>query len=221
MTSDEKIQYLEQRLDAIEKSKGRRIWLAVGVVIVFPLGLWAATAIPNTFSDGDLLSAEKLNANFAALGDGIVPTGTIVAFAGQTAPEGWLLCDGTLTSRAQKSKLFVAIGTAYGAGDGSTTFHLPDLRGRFLRGVNGGAGRDPDTATRTAMNSGGNTGDAVGSLQGDMFKSHTHSANWAPGGGGGGGSAIDPLRNNILDTNATGGNETRPVNAYVNFIIKQ
>lgn len=56
-------------------------------------------------------------------------------FAGSTAPQGWLLCDGSAVSRSTYSDLFTAIGTTYGAGDGSTTFNVPDLAGRVVLGV--------------------------------------------------------------------------------------
>jgi microcystin-dependent protein len=62
------------------------------------------------------------------------PSGTVVPFAGATAPEGWVLCNGTTLSRSTYAALFAAIGTSWGNGDGSTTFNLPDLRGSFLRG---------------------------------------------------------------------------------------
>lgn len=103
------------------------------------------------------------------------PVGTIIAFGSLTPPTGFLYCNGQQVSRTQYSKLFAAIGTSYGSGDGSTTFHLPDLRGRFLRGANNGSGNDPDSGSRSASNSGGATGDNVGSLQGDAFQSHGHS----------------------------------------------
>ena len=64
-----------------------------------------------------------------------MPAGAIAAYAGSKAPEGWLLCDGSNVSRKSYPLLFAAIGTAYGAGDGSTTFGLPDLRGRVPVGV--------------------------------------------------------------------------------------
>ena len=62
------------------------------------------------------------------------PTGTIIAFAGNTLPKGYLLCDGSKVSRTTYKKLFDVIGTTYGAGDGSTTFTLPNLIDRFLEG---------------------------------------------------------------------------------------
>jgi microcystin-dependent protein len=65
-----------------------------------------------------------------------VPSGTVVAYAGAASPSGWLLCDGVAVSRTTFAALFAAIATSYGAGDGSTTFNVPDLRGRV------GVGKD-------------------------------------------------------------------------------
>ena len=64
-----------------------------------------------------------------------VPTGAIMAFGVTTIPDGWLLCNGANVSRTTYSALFAAIGTRFGAGDGSTTFTLPNLDGRFLQGT--------------------------------------------------------------------------------------
>jgi len=64
----------------------------------------------------------------------IAPTGTVLPFAGSTAPEGWLICQATAVSRTTYAALFAVIGTTYGTGDGSTTFNLPDMRGVFPRG---------------------------------------------------------------------------------------
>ena len=61
-------------------------------------------------------------------------TGSIVMFAGSVAPQGWIICDGSAVSRTTYSNLFDVIDTTYGNGDGSTTFNLPDLRGRVLIG---------------------------------------------------------------------------------------
>ena len=73
----------------------------------------------------------------------MLPPGLVMAFGGTTAPSGWLLCDGSAISRTTYSLLFTAIGTSYGAGDGSTTFNLPDLRGRVPVGL----GSQTDVAT--------------------------------------------------------------------------
>ena len=63
-----------------------------------------------------------------------VPTGIVQFFAGSSAPKGWLVCDGSAVSRTEYDELFEVIGTTYGAGDGSTTFNLPDLIDRFAEG---------------------------------------------------------------------------------------
>ncbi len=68
------------------------------------------------------------------------PTGTVAQYAGSSAPTGWLLCDGTAVSRATYAALFAIIGTTYGVGDGSTTFNLPDIRGRAPIGAGQGSG---------------------------------------------------------------------------------
>ena len=68
------------------------------------------------------------------------PVGAVFFFAKSTPPEHALACDGAAVSRAAYPELFGAIGTTFGAGDGSTTFNLPDLRGRFIRGTGGQRG---------------------------------------------------------------------------------
>ena len=74
----------------------------------------------------DELDSEKV----ASTDSRLSPAGMVSQFAGSAAPTGWLLCDGTAVSRTTYASLFTAIGTTYGAGDGSTTFNLPNLRGR-------------------------------------------------------------------------------------------
>lgn len=157
--------------------------------------------------------------------DGVIPPGVIWMYSGTVNPSGWLGCSGEEVSRTIYANLFAAIGTTYGQGNGTTTFTLPDLRGRFIRGSDnmglGPAGRDPDAATRTAMATGGNTGANVGSIQGDQNKAHTHSY-------------FRPNFENINtaadagsvatgdDAAVTGseGGESRPINVNMNFIIK-
>lgn len=165
------------------------------------------------------------------------PAGVVQAFAGATAPTGWLLCNGAAISRTTYAALFAAIASAHGSGDGSTTFNLPDYRGRILRGRDGGIARDPDRASRTAANSGGATGDNVGSVQGDQMQGHYHSGGAASTTSNQTGSTASYiLRDNSGIGNASPliaspstdgsngtprtGSETRPINAYVNYIIK-
>ena len=65
----------------------------------------------------------------------LVPSGTIIQFAGKTIPDGYLSCNGALVSRTQFADLFAAIGTTWGTGDGKTTFRLPNLHRRFVEGT--------------------------------------------------------------------------------------
>lgn len=80
------------------------------------------------------MSRARNLANAVAAAGGLAPTGVILPFAGSAAPAGWLLCAGQAVSRTTYAALFTAIGTSYGTGDGSTTFNLPDMRGRMPGG---------------------------------------------------------------------------------------
>jgi len=77
--------------------------------------------------------------------------GEVAFFAMTTPPTGWLKCDGTAVSRTTYAALFTALGTTYGAGNGSTTFNLPDLRGEFIRGLDDGRGVDTSRGIGTAQ----------------------------------------------------------------------
>lgn len=99
------------------------------------------------YEEGTILNAENLNnpsITSLRVGESVITdelAGVIQMFAGSTAPNGWLICNGAAVSRSDYATLFRVIGTTYGGGDGSTTFNLPDLRGRFPIGVgNGDAG---------------------------------------------------------------------------------
>ncbi len=214
----------------------KKLFIIAGAAIFVPALIYAASVtIPNTFSDGETLSAAKLNENFSALANASsIPAGTIVAFGGSTPPSGWLLCDGSQVSRSTYSALYAATGNAYGAGDGTSSFHLPDLRGRFLRGVDGTANIDPNKATRTAANAGGNTGNNIGSSQTDAFQSFSIGTTTMDGNSLviGGTSYKMPAQNAVntrytffTDDGVNGtprtSSETRPINIYVHFIIKQ
>ncbi|NCC58252.1 MAG: hypothetical protein EOM17_11565 [Synergistales bacterium] len=91
------------------------------------------------------------------------PTGIISAYAGSTAPGGYLMCDGAAVSRETYATLFAVVGATYGGGDGSTTFNVPDLRGQFIQGLASG---------RT-----------LGSTQESANKSHTHTGSSSAAGG--------------------------------------
>ena len=201
------------------------------------------------------------------------PVGTIVAFAGDDVPAGYVRCDGSSYSRTDPRmiELFARILTRWGLPD-ATSFRVPDLRGVFLRGVDSGRGQDPDINSRTAAYPGGNAGNAVGSYQDSDFTSHQHNVSLSGNSGdsgnhnhgvnagqgerglirrsstsdsgntttdgadrGGLGSEPDVVNtpSAIPDSGnhnhwvslsgvsaATGGNESRPKNVYVNYFIK-
>ena len=150
----------------------------------------------------------------------IVPPGVLNPYTGTTAPSGYLMCDGASYLRTTYPELFVVIGTAYGTVD-STHFNVPDLRGLFLRGFDSGAARDPDRATRTALLAGGATGNNLGSYQTDSFKSHTHTVSSVVSSTPGANNGIfSGFSTGTVTSSASGGNETRPANVYVNYIIK-
>ena len=129
--------------------------------------------------------------------------GSILAYAGSTAPSGWLECDGRTLSIANYPSLYAVIGTTYGGGSG--TFLLPDLRGLFVRGWDHERGLDP--------------GRPIGDTQADSLRSHTHTV---PRGDAGGGFSVQngPSTSGAITTSATGGTETRPVNLALMYIIK-
>jgi microcystin-dependent protein len=74
--------------------------------------------------------------------DTALPPGIVLPYAGSAAPNGWLLCYGQAVSRITYATLFAAVGTTYGVGDGSTTFNLPDARGRVIAGRDNMGGTD-------------------------------------------------------------------------------
>jgi microcystin-dependent protein len=135
--------------------------------------------------------------------------GEVFSFAGSTPPSGSLLCNGALISRTTYANLFAAIGILYGAGDGVTTFAIPDYRGEFPRFADVGRGVD---AAR-----------AVGSAQAGQNAAHSHNGSW--------GDAFAYISNDLISptgtssliinalgavhmalTNQNGGNESRPRN---------
>jgi len=211
-----------------------------------PVNANVYSMVANTVVDGAITYAKLAPSAQAAT----VPPGAVMAYDGSVAPAGWLLCDGSAVSRATYTSLFSVIGINHGSGDGTSTFNLPDYRGRFLRGQNQGTGRDTDAATRVVMNAGGNIGDAIGSVEGgatampnntfatDKSGAHTHQylrpvhspgdqtgsngTNWviAADQYGTTGSP-EGTADGAHSHKVIGGDlETRPVNASVNFIIK-
>jgi microcystin-dependent protein len=107
-----------------------------------------------------------------------MPTGSVIPFAGSSAPTNWLLCDGRSTgiSRTTYANLFAVIGTTYGAGDGSTTFNLPDLRGRVAAGADDMGGTDAGRLS-VANTLGTATGAETVTIASANLPTHQHTIN--------------------------------------------
>ena len=146
-------------------------WRIGNINSLLPSGDGVLTSSGGTLSfvngvNGDFLQIIGGNIVFSSTIPGGTPTGTVTAFAGSVAPSGWLLCNGSAYGRtaldpSPQAALFSVIGTAYGAGDGLTTFNIPDLRGVFVRGLDAGRGLDPLRV--------------IGTQQADAIKSHNHT----------------------------------------------
>ncbi|MCU0919032.1 MAG: phage tail protein [Burkholderiaceae bacterium] len=169
----------------------------------------ALTLSGNASSALHAVPKQQLDAAIAPLYP--VPTGAVVAFAmSDPWPSGWLACDGGAYSRSTYSALFAMIGTTYGAGNGSTTFNVPDLRGEFVRGLDLGRGVD--------------AGRGLGTWQADEVRSHTHDMGSEAGGSG---NYTTPVDSGGVDetlagnpTSAYGGAETRPRNVALMYCIR-
>lgn len=159
-----------------------------------------------------------------------IKSGMTVMWPSSTVPAGYLECAGQLVSRTTYAALFAVIGTSFGAGDGSTTFNVPDMRGEFARGWDHGRGID--------------AGRVLGSWQDEAFKSHNHTGSTGTAGahahqydkvgtGGSGQTSGGSSSYNVQDNtasagdhthtvtiNSNGGTETRPRNVAWMFIIK-
>lgn len=174
-----------------------------------------AAGLQNKSDKGHTHTTADIAGLTAAL-DAVVPSGAVAYFAGQSAPNGWLKANGAEVSRTSYASLFAAIGTTFGAGNGSTTFNLPDLRGEFLRGFDDGRGVDG--------------GRVFGSAQADEFKAHNHKLNTNADVPTFGAEAGDPASaddaptarstNTFALTSNRGGSETRPRNIAMLACIK-
>lgn len=147
---------------------------------------------------------------------GEIMAGQIVFCAGNSIPNGYLECNGATVSRTTYATLFAAIGSTYGAGDGATTFNLPDLRGEFIRGADRGRGVD--------------SGRAVGSNQDHQFQDHFHTiradvTNLPPNIGAsefslGPANQVSKFIGSEAAQNGNRGSETRPRNIAMIAAIK-
>tara|TARA_A100001515_G_scaffold116870_1_gene98734 strand:- start:135 stop:1274 length:1140 start_codon:yes stop_codon:yes gene_type:complete len=208
-----------------------------------------ALTLPSAITNGGFLQTDGSgNLSFQIVNG--VPSGAVFCVAVASVPTGYLECNGAAVSRTTYAALFAFIGTSYGAGNGSSTFNLPDLRGEFIRGFDNGRGVD--------------SGRSVASSQGSQNDSHNHSVSittsttsltgtitkisetYASGGGGAtgvftkgssasasntpsrvdsspaGSVSMDASHNHSVSGNTAnqGGNESRPRNIAMMYIIK-
>jgi microcystin-dependent protein len=158
-----------------------------------------------------------------------IPSGFIGSTAASSAPTGWLLCHGQAVSRATYADLFTAIGTQFGTGDGSTTFNLPDMRGRVAAGIDNMGGSAANRLTSTVMSPNGNTLGAVGGSQTHTLSTaempaHTHKIEPSTTVQSGAGASVrDNAGTPNVNTTSTGDggahNNTQPT-MLLNAIIK-
>lgn len=220
MLASDSVATLQLQNNAVVSGK-----IAAGAVTTDQIAAGAVTtnriAAGAVTTDQIAAGAVTLDDIVASVKQALCPVGTILTYSGDNAPDGWLMCRGETVSRETYSALYAVVGNRFGYGDSSTTFHLPDFRGVFLRGRDAGRGMDPEYYSRSTYYSGGATGDAVGSFQSDAFASHSHNYSTY-----GGWNAIPyepgsyPFPGHSATTSSTGGSETRPRNVYVNYIIK-
>jgi microcystin-dependent protein len=179
--------------------------------------LWYASNTGKTYIYYDSFWVEVGNTGAVDItADTIIPAGMIMPTAGSVEPSGWLYCYGQNLSRTTYARLFTAVGTTYGAGDGSTTFGMPDLRGRTIAGKDNMGGT---TASRLTAAGSGITGTTLGSAGGTethaltiaQLATHTHIQD-SHNHGGASGSAAPNLQlsdgRDIIYTNAAAGTGT-------------
>lgn len=123
----------------------------------------------------------------------VEPTGTIKPWGGSAAPATWFDCNGQALSRVDNAALYALIGTTYGAGDGSTTFNVPDFRGRAIVGAGTGSGL-------TARARGATGGAESHALSEAELAAHTHAYRGSSSGGGGGDFINQSSNNNANST---------------------
>ena len=190
-----------------------------------------------TVTGTQTLDATKLTGNLPAISGasltGIVAieVGTILPWSNSTLPSGYLNCDGSAVSRSTYSALFAIIGTDYGAGDGSSTFNLPDLQDRVPLGVSGskavastgGAETVSSTGSITiaqltpAGNVGGSTGNTTISISNMPSHAHDENFNTTAGSGASIKTSYSASTAPVVQTGSTGGGGSHSHNMSANF----
>lgn len=139
-----------------------------GTMIVGNGSAWTSQAVGSDYQIPMALAAQSTGIKYTFAH----PVGIIQAYPGSSAPDGWLMCYGQAVSRTTYAALFSVCGTIYGSGDGSTTFNVPDLRGRVIAGKDNMGGTSADRLTGL---SGGIDGDTLANTGGGQTHTHTFS----------------------------------------------
>ena len=140
------------------------------------LGIGTATPLQRLSVTGNIAVTGDISAtgDISGATSVFMPAGALIPYAGSSAPTGWLLCAGQAVSRTTFATLFAAVGTTYGSGDGSTTFNLPDLRGRAIFGRDDMNGTAANRITNAVS---GITATTLGAAGGDQrLATHGHTA---------------------------------------------
>lgn len=151
----------------------------LNLTTTLPADLASATAV---LLPMPVINGTRVNLKVTPPGtESLAAAGTIVPWPAGTLPSGWLICDGRAVARADYTGLFAVIGTTYGPGNGSTTFNLPDLRGRTVVGLDNMGGSAANVMTDTRGRSlGGIFGEEAHRLTIAEMPAHTHGYNESP-----------------------------------------
>jgi microcystin-dependent protein len=192
--------------------------LTAGTIVDADVSASAAIALSKLATGALPTAITVASANMVtATAQALLPAGAVMPFAMNSAPAGWLAADGSNVNRTTYAALFSAIGTTYGAGDGSTTFALPDLRGYFVRG--------------SGTNSDGTAAGTFGAKQADLLKNHKHNLAYVRPSSSLVGvmgasnniwqaSSFTETRTTTDPNDSLGGTETRPKNIAMLYCIK-
>jgi microcystin-dependent protein len=178
----------------------------------------------------DVVSVATAQAAASAADAAYLPAGAVIPFAGTVSPSGWLLCYGQAVSRVTYGTLFAAVGTTYGTGDGSTTFNVPDLRGRAVAGKDDMGGSAASRLTNSGTGNPGVNGSALGAAGGadrhqltiGQMPAHTHSIVYNNSIGAAA-SGVILGSNSGSSTGSTGGDQAHPnlqPTLVLNYIIR-
>lgn len=220
----------------------RKVFLSALIVLSLLTSAQAAPFVRDTITTTNLTATNINSSGTSTLGNivssgtatfaNVPPIGSVLMYGAATAPPGWLLCDGTAVDRTTYAALFAIISTTFGAGNGTTTFNVPDFRGIFPKGqgtTSRAAGKDAN---------GNYYAETLGTYSQDKLQGHKHSLPQngpvvqyvAPGGNFyalTGGAVLQgytmaigsPTTDGTNGTPRTGGT-TEPQSLGINFIIK-